>query len=374
MPRIDAFLQLGREQGCSDIHLTVGLPPLVRLDGELTPLKYRHLDTGETESLMDEILSPRLREVLAERGAADFSYAATGIGRFRVNVYRQMRGLAAVCRVIPEQVPRLADLGLPPVVSRFATLSSGLVLVTGSAGTGKSTTLAALIDQINQTRNLTLITLEDPVEFVHASSKSLVVQREIGTHVRSFDAGLRAALRQDPDVILVGELRDAETISLAVEASETGHLVLATLHTRGACPTIHRIVDAFPPESHAQIRHTLAENLRCVLSQELVRTVDGRGRRAVLEILVVTPAVAQLIREGKTHQIPSAMATGRRVGMQLMDQSLLALVRSGDIDPNEAFLRAVDKRELGRHVTRADLQSLVEAQATGRPAFAEESS
>jgi twitching motility protein PilT len=336
------------------------------------PLKYRQLDAGETETLLDEILSPRLRQALAERGAADFSYAASGSGRFRVNIYRQSRGLAAVCRVIPETVPRLADLGLPPVVSRFTHLDSGMILVTGGAGTGKSTTLAAMIDEINQNRNLTIITLEDPIEFVHASSKSLIVQREIGTHLGSFTEGLRAALRQDPDVVLVGELRDAETISLAVEASETGHLVLGTLHTRGAYPTIHRIVDAFPTEAHAQIRHTLAENLRCVLSQELVRTADGRGRRAVLEILVVTSAVAQLIREGKTHQIGSAIATGRRAGMQLMDQSLLSLVRSGDIDPDEAYLRAVDKRELARFVTRPDLLGFAESQGAGRPAFAEE--
>jgi len=366
MSRIDAFLQLGREQGCSDIHLTVGLPPLVRMDGELVPLKYRELDESETQGLVDELLSPELKDELAVRGAVDFSYDSEGVGRFRVNVYKQFRGIAAACRVIPEDVPALADLGLPQVVARLTSLKAGMILVTGGAGTGKSTTLAAMIRSINETRNLNIITLEDPVEFVHENKKSQVLQREVGTHVESFSAGLRAALREDPDVILVGELRDAESIALAVEASETGHLVLATLHTRGAYPTIHRLVDAFSAESHAQIRHTLAENLKCVISQELVRAADGRGRRAVLEILVVSSAVAQLIREGKTHQIPSAISTGRRLGMQLMDQALLQLVRAGDIDPDEAFLKATEKREFVPFVTRPELRAVVDAQPTTR--------
>ena len=373
MARIDAFLRLGREQGCSDIHLTVGMPPLVRMDGQLLPLQAHEFSSDETQALLHEILPAHLAEHLARRGAVDLSYAAEGIGRFRINVYHQHLGLAAVCRVVPETVPRLADIGLPPVVARLATLRSGLLLVTGGSGTGKSTTLAAMIGEINETRNLNIITLEDPVEFLHPSRKCLVVQRELGSDVPSFSAGLRAALREDPDVILVGELRDAETISLAVEACETGHLVLATMHTRGAHPTIHRLVDAFPTEAQAQIRHTLADNLKAVLSQELVRTADGRGRRAVVEILVVTSAVAQHIRDGKTHQIPSAIATGRRVGMQLMDQALLALVRAGDIDPDEAFLRATDKREFMAFVTRQDLRQVAEVQSV-RTTIAEEAS
>ncbi len=358
MPRIDAFLRLGREQGCSDIHFTVGLPPLVRMDGELAPLKYRALEGDEIESLTAEILSAEQGRILAERGAVDLSYSSPEAGRFRVNVYRQRRGPSAVARVIPETPPQLADLGLPPVVADFTGLRSGLVLVTGGTGSGKSTTLAALIDSINRNRNLTVLTLEEPVEFVHRSRTALVIQREVGTHVRSFHEGLRAGLREDPDVILVGELRDYETISLAVEASETGHLVFGTLHTRGAFQTIHRIVDAFPTESQDQIRHTLAENLRCVVSQDLVRVADGRGRRAVCEVLVVTPAVAQMIREGKTFQIPGAIATGRRLGMQLMDQALLGLVQSGCVDPDEAFLRASDKREFARFVTRPELKAM----------------
>jgi twitching motility protein PilT len=362
MAQIDAFLKLGREQGCSDIHLTVGLPPLVRLDGELTPLQYRQLEAEETQALVDDLLTEEEQRELEQRGAVDFSYEAEDVGRFRINVCRQHRGIAAVCRVIPESIPRLEDLGLPPVVKHFTSLRDGLILVTGGSGTGKSTTLAAMLGEMNEQRNLNILTLEDPVEFVHPSKKCQVVQRELGTHVPSFAAGLRAALREDPDVILVGELRDPETISLAVEACETGHLVLATMHTRGAHATIHRLVDAFPTEAHTQIRHTLADNVRCVLSQELVRTSDGRGRRAVLEILVVTSAISQLIREGKTHQIPSAMSTGRRVGMQVMDQALLTLVRAGDIDPDDAFLRAQDKREFLQYVSRADLRQVAEVQ------------
>jgi twitching motility protein PilT len=359
MARIDAFLELGREQGCSDIHFAVGLAPLIRLDGEIVPVKYRSLSQEETTAMVMEILSPAQRRIFQDRGSVDLSYSSPSLGRFRINVCRHIRGLSAICRVVPHKVPRLADLGLPPVVSKFTSFRSGLVLVTGPTGTGKSTTLAAMIDDINRGSSMNIVTLEDPVEFVHESQKCLVVQRELGTDVKSFDEGLRAALREDPDVILVGELRDHETISLALEASETGHLVFGTLHTRSAHQTVDRIVDSFPAESQAQVRHTLADNLRCVLCQELVRSADGRGRRVAMEILVVTPAVAQLIREGKTFQIPSSITTGRRVGMQLMDMALLALVRSGDVDPDEAFLKASDKREFIHFVTDKELLSLV---------------
>ncbi len=368
MARIDAFLQIGREQGGSDIHFTVGLPPLVRLDGELAPIKYRALTQEEAEDIISEIFTEAQQAQLADKGTVDLSYTASGAGRFRINVCRHLRGLGISCRVIPDQVPRLADLGLPRVVSRFTGYSSGLVLVTGATGTGKSTTLAALINEINQSHNLNIITLEDPVEFLHSSEKSLVVQREVGTHLPNFKDGLRSALRQDPDVILVGELRDPETIALALEASETGHLVFGTLHTRGAAQTIDRIVDALPSEGQSQVRHSLADNLKCVLSQELIRVSDGRGRRAAAEILVVTLAVAQLIREGKTFQIPSAITTGKRVGMQLMDQSLLALVRAGEVDPDEAFLKATDKWGFAPFVTRPELLNLMTG---GAPSEAE---
>jgi twitching motility protein PilT len=363
MPRIDAFLKIGREQGCSDIHFTVGLPPLVRLDGDLVPLKYRELTTEETLSLVNEIITSAQKKDFDQAGSVDLSYHSEEVGRFRVNLCKHARGVAAICRVVPEEPPRLADLGLPPIVRQFTRLNSGLVLVTGSSGTGKSTTLAAMVDDINRSRNLNVITLEDPIEFVYLSETSLVVQREVGTHVHSFRDGLRAALRQDPDVILVGELRDQETISLAIEASETGHLVFGTLHTRGAAQAIDRIVDSFPAEGQAQVRTTLADNLKAVLAQELVRTTDGRGRRAVAEVLVVTPAIAQLIRENRSFQIPSTMATGRRLGMQLMDQALLDLVSAGSIDPDEAFLKALDKREFIPHVTRMELIDMVGAPA-----------
>jgi len=363
MARIDAFLQLGREQGCSDLHFTVGLPPLVRQDGELLPLKYRELTNDETAGLVREILNDEQRATFEQRGAVDLSYASPEAGRFRINVCRHNRGMAAMCRVIPERPPRLSDLGLPAILKRFTRLNSGLVLVTGSAGTGKSTTLAAMIEEINRERCLNVITLEDPVEFVYETKQSLIVQREVGSHVRAFRDGLRSALRQDPDVILVGEMRDHETIALAIEASETGHLVLGTLHTRGASQAVDRIVDAFPAEAQAQVKVTLADNLKAVVSQELVRAADGRGRRAAAEILVVTPAVSQLIREGKTFQIPSAIATGKRQGMQLLDQTLFDLVRMGEVDPDEAFLKAADKKEFIPFVTRMELLELVGAPA-----------
>lgn len=363
MPRIDAFLQLAREQGCSDIHFAVGLPPLVRMDGQLAPLKYRELSPEETEATLQEILDDRHRDEINRRGAVDMSYLVPGVGRFRINIFRKQTGWAAVCRVLPDLIPKLSDLGLPAVVQDFAALNTGLVLVTGGTGCGKSTTLAAMIGAINLARNATIITPEDPVEFVHECMECQIIQREVGTDVRSFAEGLRSALRQDPDVIMVGELRDSESVALAIEASETGHLVLGTLHTRGAYQTIHRLIDLFPAEGQNQIAHTLADNLRAAVSLELVRVADGRGRRAVAEILVVTPAVAQLIRERKTFQLPGVMVTGRRVGMQLMDQALLTLVQAGDIDPDEAFLRAADKNDFARHVTRSELLNLIDTPA-----------
>jgi twitching motility protein PilT len=359
MARIDAFLKLGRAQGGSDIHLTVGLPPLVRVDGDLAPIKFRELSADETRSMIGEILDDKQREEFQDKGSIDFSYMSEEAGRFRMNVCRQSKGLAAVARIIPESVMALQNLGLPPVITDLTSLNQGLVLVTGATGTGKSTTLAAIIDAINASRNSAIITLEDPVEVIHRCKKGQVVQRELGVHVRSFGEGLRAALRQDPDVILVGELRDHETISLAMEASETGHLVLGTLHTRSAAATIDRILDAFPGEQHNQVRSTLADTLKCVVSQELLRAADGRGRRAVVEILVNNAAVSQLIREGKTFQIPSAITTGRRFGMQHMDDHLLSLVKAGDIDPDQAFTVATNKADFVPFVSNPNAAALV---------------
>ena len=369
MAQLDAFLRLAREQGGSDIHITIGRAPLVRLDGQLVELQYRALAAEETEALLHELLDAASVEELERNGSVDLGYASPEGGRFRINVFRQRLGLAAICRVVPDQVPRPQDLALPAVLSDLTRLESGLVLVTGGPGTGKTTTLAALIGEINSNRNCSIITLEDPVEFMHESNKALVMQRQVGVHARSFHEGLRSCLRQDPDVILIGEMRDSETITAAIEAAETGHLVFGTLHTRSAAQTIHRIVDAFPAEAQAQVRHTLADNLRAVVSQELVHVADGRGRRVVCEVMIVNPAIAQLIREGKTHLIPGAIGTGRRLGMQLMDQALLAFVRSGDIDPNEAFLRAADKQEFALFVTRPELLATLE-KGPARPAGA----
>jgi twitching motility protein PilT len=355
MARLDAFLQLGREQGCSDIHLAVGIPPTLRMYGELVPVKYRNLGEDELQSLIAEILTETQRTAFAAGHDLDFSYAGDGAGRFRVNLFRKLGGVAASFRVIPSEIPSLESLGLPPVLKHFTQQGQGLVLVTGAAGTGKSTTLAAMIDHINSTRRLNIITLEDPIEFVHKSKMSLVVQREVGSHVGNFAEGVRAALREDPDIILVGEMRDTETITMAMVAAETGHLVLGTLHTSSATKTVDRILDALPAEQRSQGTVFLAQGLRGIVSQVLVRTADGRGRRAMAEILVMTPAIANLILSGKTFQIPSALQTGKELGMQLMDRDLLDALNKKEIDPDDAYRCAVDKRSFQRFVTDSNL-------------------
>ena len=359
MARIDAFLDIARQQGGSDLHLVVGRPPLMRLDGELAPIPYRELADAEIETLVGEILPEAAVEALGLTGSADFAYAAEVGGRYRANVCRHRNGLSAILRIVPSSVPLPNELGLPRVLSDFTRLAHGLVLVTGPSGTGKSTTLAAMIREVLERDASNVLTLEDPIEFRHRSARGQIIQREVGTHVKSFESGLRSALREDPDVILVGELRDAVTVTLALEAAETGHLVLGTLHTRGAGPTIDRLIDMHPGQHHAQVRHSLAEQLKAVVSQQLVRCADGRGRRAAHEILVVNLAIQQMIREGRTFQIPGAITTGKRLGMQLMDQSLLALVRAGEVDPDEAFLKAEDKWGFAPYVTRPELLGLV---------------
>jgi len=355
MARLDAFLQLGKEQGCSDIHLAVGVPPMLRMHGELMAVKYRNLGEEELRALVEEILTDTQRTEFAAGKDLDFSYASDEVGRFRVNLFRKLVGIGAAFRVIPSHVPGLDALGLPPVVKQLLGQDHGMILVTGAAGTGKSTTLAAMIDHLNSTRPLNIITLEDPIEFVHKSKVSLVVQREVGTHVGSFAEGVRAALREDPDIILVGEMRDAETITLAMVAAETGHLVLGTLHTTSATKTLDRILDALPVEQRGQGTVFLAQRLRGVVSQNLVRTSDGRGRKAVVEILVMTPAIANLVASGKVFQIPSMMQTGRDLGMQLMDQALLEAVQKKEIDPDDAYRCAADKRPFQRFVTDPNL-------------------
>jgi twitching motility protein PilT len=355
MARIDAFLKLGTDQGCSDIHFAVGLPPMLRMHGDLLPIKFRTLSQAELESYIAEITTHTHHEMLRKGHDVDFSYVAANGGRFRVNVFRKDTGIGATFRASPSEVPTLDRLGLPPIVKKLCDHHQGMLLVTGSTGTGKSTTLAAMIDHLNETRKLNIISLEDPIEFVHRSKQSQIIQRELNTHLPSFAEGVRAAMREDPDVILVGELRDAETIRWAMTAAETGHLVLGTLHTTGAVKTIDRIVDALPADEREQTKSFLSQSLIAVITQVLVKTADQRGRKALCEIMVVTRAIGKLIMTDQTHQIPSQLQTGKELGMQMMDQALLASLQAKEIDPDDAYVYATDKRLFARYVTDTTL-------------------
>jgi twitching motility protein PilT len=360
MARIDAFLKLGLAQGCSDVHLAVGVPPMLRMHGDLRPIKFRELSEAELETYLLEILTDKQKERLAQGRDLDFSYVGDESGRFRVNVFRKATGMGAVFRFIPGDVPKLDQLQVPPILKKFCDYHQGMVLVTGSTGTGKSTTLAAMIDYLNETRNLNIISLEDPIEFVHPSKQCQIIQREVGTHVTSFADGVRSAMREDPDVILVGELRDAETISMAMTAAETGHLVLGTLHTTGAVKTIDRIIDALPGELREQTKGFLSMSLKAVVTQVLVKTPDGRGRRAILEILVNNRAIAKLITTDQTHQISSQIQMGRDLGMQTMDSALLEAINNKEIDPDDAIRHANDKKKFTRFVTDTDLVPILD--------------
>ncbi|HEV2443664.1 MAG TPA: PilT/PilU family type 4a pilus ATPase [Steroidobacteraceae bacterium] len=370
MARIDAFLKLGAQQGCSDVHLAVGVPPMLRMQGDLLPIKFRDLRAGELEGYITEILSRSQAEHFGTGQDLDFSYVSSDGGRFRVNVYRKDTGIGATFRAIPSQVPQLDKMGLPATITKLCDYHQGMILVTGSTGTGKSTTLAAMINHLNETRKLNIISLEDPIEFVHRSKNSQVIQRELGTHIPSFAEGVRAAMREDPDVILVGELRDAETISMAMTAAETGHLVLGTLHTTSAVKTIDRIIDALPIEEREQTKSFLAQSLLAVITQVLVKTPDARGRKAVCEILMMTKAVAKLIQTEQTHQIPTQMQMGRDLGMQLLDQALLAAISAREIDPDDAYAYAMDKRPFQKYVTDTSMLPKVEAPPAASPASA----
>ncbi len=363
MARIDAFLKLGLAQGCSDVHLAVGVPPMLRMNGDLMPIKFRQLSDTELETYLFEVLTAKQKERLAEGHDLDFSYVGDEGGRFRVNVFRKETGIGAVFRHIPGDVPKLDDLKVPPILKTFCDYHQGMVLVTGSTGTGKSTTLAAMVDHLNETRSLNIISLEDPIEFVHPSKNCQVIQRELGTHVRSFADGVRSAMREDPDVILVGELRDAETISMAMTAAETGHLVLGTLHTTGAVKTIDRIIDALPGELREQTKGFLSMSLKAVVTQVLVKTPDGRGRRAVLEILVNNRAIAKMITTDQTHQIPSLLQTGKNVGMQIMDQALLDAINKKEIDPDDAIRYSLDKKKFRRFITDTEMVQTLDISA-----------
>ena len=353
MAKIDEILALMTERGASDLHLASGSAPYLRINGEMVKLNYKAVSSEVCKGLILEILSEYQRETFLEEWDLDSSYAIRGIGRFRVNAFIQRNGCGAVFRRIPEEIQTLEELGLPESLADQLNLSEGLILVTGPTGSGKSTTLAALINAINVKERAHIITIEDPIEFVHTNQLSLINQREVCSHTKSFHQALRAALREDPDVILVGEMRDLETISLALTAAETGHLVFGTLHTNSATKTVDRIIDVFPEVQQAQIRVMLSESLRAVIAQTLVRRSEGEGRVPVVEVLVNTPAVANLIREAKTFQIHSSMQTGQVHGMVTFEASMHNLVRKGLISrqDGQTFLtrRGVAKSSNGFH-------------------------
>ena len=343
MAQIDAFFKLMNDQGASDLHLAAGQQPVLRVRGELERVKYKVLDDDNLKAMLYEITPEHKIKVFEETGDVDFAYEIPGLARYRANFFRQKNGVAAVFREIPDKILTCEQLGLPPVIRQLATLPRGLVLVTGPTGSGKSTTLAAIIDEANRTRKDHIITVEDPIEFVHISQKAVINHREVGIHTRSFAAALRGALREDPDIILVGEMRDLETISLAIEASSTGHLVFGTLHTSSAAKTVDRVIDVFPTEQQEQVRSTLSDGLRAVICQNLFRRRDGTGRVAALEIMIATPAVRNLIRERKTFQIPSAIQTGKKYGMQSLDDSIMGHLEKKRISAEEAYAKCNDK-------------------------------
>ncbi|MCB9236278.1 MAG: type IV pilus twitching motility protein PilT [Bacteroidia bacterium] len=343
MAQIDAFFKLMHDQGASDLHLTAGQQPALRLHGDIERIKYDRLTSDQLRSMLYEITSQEKIKEFEETGDVDFGYEIPGLARYRANYFMQKNGIAAVFREIPSEIMTAEQLGLPAVISKLADLPRGLVLVTGPTGSGKSTTLAAIIDQANRNRKDHIITVEDPIEFVHKSQSCIVNHREVGTHTKTFSSALRGALREDPDIILVGELRDLETISLAVEAASTGHLVFGTLHTSSAHKTVDRLVEVFPSTEQAQIRSTLADGLRAIVAQVLFKRIDKKGRCAAMEILVATPAVRNLIRDSKTHQIPSMIQTGKQYGMQLLDDAIMALYKSGKISPEDAYSKSNNK-------------------------------
>ena len=326
--KIIDILKMAMQNKASDIHLTPESRPMFRINGELMPAFQQPLSPETAEEMANELMDEQQRKQLLERGEVDFSYTLTNIARFRINIFKQREQVALAIRIIPAQAPQMEMLGLPKIINELISKPQGLLLITGPTGSGKSTTLAAIIDYINRTMRKHIITLEDPIEFVHQNVGSIINQRQVGVDTSSFASGLRAALRQDPDVVLVGELRDLETMSIAITAAETGHLVLATLHTSDAPQTIDRIIDVFPADSQAQIRIQLSSVLISVIAQRLLPTIDGRGRTAAFEVLINTPAVANLIRSEKAHQLRSVLQTSRAIGMQTMEMSLRELVQN----------------------------------------------
>ncbi len=360
MAAIDEIFALVKEQGASDLHLTSGAPPLLRISGNLRPIEYEPLTSELCRKLLYEMMLPEQIERFEHEKDIDFSYEIKGVTRLRCNIFEQRNGISGVFRLVPTTLLTIEQLSLPQKLYDFTRFGSGLVLVTGATGSGKSTTLAAMIDYINTTADRHIVTIEDPIEFIHKNKKSLVNQREVGTHAMSFDRALRSALREDPDIVLVGEMRDLETMQLAITAAETGQLVFATLHTQSAAQTVDRIIDVFPKEQQSQIRVMLADSLRGVVSQRLVRRNDAPGRLAAVEILTGTGAVANLIREGKTFQLPSVIQTGKKDGMQSMDSHLLDYLKRKIITPEEAYAHASNKSAFRNYLPE---ESLVRAPA-----------
>jgi len=356
MARLDDLLRQMKQQGASDLHLTSGSAPYMRIHGDMIKLNYKTVSAETCQSLIFEILNEKQKALFTEEWDLDLSYPLAGVGRFRVNIFMQRNGISAVLRLIPEEIKTIRELDLPEQLAQLIDASEGLILVTGPTGSGKSTTLSALIHTINHDQQAHIITIEDPIEFVHENQNCLISQRELASHTKSVGAALRAALREDPDIILVGEMRDLETISLAITAAETGHLVFGTLHTNSAIKTVDRVIDVFPEAQQTQIRVMLSESLRGVVAQSLLPRPDHQGRVPVVEILVNVPAVANLIREGKTHQIANVMQTGRAHGMVTFENAVQELIQKGLVSKEDglAFLR---RRSGGKQLTTSTVNA-----------------
>jgi twitching motility protein PilT len=350
MPRIEELLRIASEAKASDLHITVGVPPKMRINGELVTMDMERMMPPDTEAIIDQVMNDFQRKKFDELGEWDMSFSVPDLGRYRVNAYRQRGTAAAAFRVVGTKIPAPEVLGVPPSVVDLYSRKRGLVLVTGPTGSGKSTTLAAIIDKVNSMRDCHVITLEDPIEYLHRHQKAMVNQREIGIDSMSYANALRASLREDPDVILVGEMRDFETISVAITAAETGHLVLSTLHTIGAASTVDRVIDVFPPHQQQQIRIQLANVIEAVVSQQLIPTADGKGRAAAFEVMHANHAVRNLIREGKSHQLVSVMQTNRKLGMITMDDAISQLYFEGKITRDQAVVFAVDPDGMERKI------------------------
>jgi len=350
MAKIDAFFKLMNDQGASDLHLISGSQPILRVHGDMERVKYKVMENDELKAILYEICPENKIKVFEETGDIDFGYEVPNLARYRCNYFQQKWGIGSVFREIPSEILTAEQLGLPSVLNKLAMLHKGMVLVTGPTGSGKSTTLAAMIDYVNRNKKSHILTVEDPIEFVHKSKGCVVNHREVGLHTQSFKAALRGALREDPDIILVGEMRDLETIELALEAASTGHLVFGTLHTQSAAKTVDRVIDVFPANQQAQIRTTLSESLKGVIAQNLFKRIDKKGRIAVLEILVVTPATSNLIREGKTFQIPSVIQTGKKYGMQSLDDAILEALQAKKISPEDAYDKSVVKERFVQYL------------------------